>query len=174
MQNSKVKIEPINKSDLKQIEEILRQWLFDSQTGEFREDELVEDIELMNNSLSDNNERKYLVAKINNKVVGVVGMQPVYFKLEKFVQGKNSVEVINLYVDKNSQGLGVGKELMKQIEKVAKSFGHDEILLWSGPRFKDTAWGFYDHLEGWSRAGIVKTVEGYGDFPAWRKKIIKK
>ncbi|MEI6144368.1 MAG: GNAT family N-acetyltransferase [Candidatus Berkelbacteria bacterium] len=159
---------------MKQIEEILRQWLFDSQTGEFREDELVEDMELMKNSLSSDNERKYYVATTNDKVIGVVGMQPVYHKLEKFVQGKDSVEVINLYVDKNSQGLGVGKALMTEIEEASKSFGHDEILLWSGPRFKDTAWGFYDHLEGWSRAGIVKTVEGYGDFPAWRKKVIKK
>ena len=65
---------------------------------------------------------------------------------------------------------GVGSALVARLEDEARWRGYTEIVFNSGPRYKDTAWGFYDKLPGYSRVGVAEKLYGEGgDAPVWSK-----
>ena len=85
----------------------------------------------------------------------------------------NAIEIINLFVLPDQAKRGIGKALVDKVEwEAALVGGYSEIIVNSGPRYKETAWGFYDQLPGFSRVGILKDQYGPGrDAPVWRKVI---
>ena len=84
----------------------------------------------------------------------------------KFVTSPGqSIEIIGAFVSKHERGKGVGKSLFSAIESEAKNLDYKEIVIWSGPRYKETGWQFYDNLLGLERVGFV----GSEEFPVWKK-----
>jgi len=91
-----------------------------------------------------------LVAELDGKVVGMVGLRQLYS-----YEGDSPVVQISALVTKAEyRGLGIGKELIKKAEKWAKENGVNAIVLTSGNRpEREDAHQFYKHL-GYSVSGF--------------------
>ena len=86
------------------------------------------------------NNLKGWVAELDGEVTG-------------FVMGdKNTGEVTVLALRPESEGLGLGKQLMQQVSEWLFAMGHDELWLLTGaiPTFR--AYGFYQAI-GWQPTG---------------------
>ena len=59
-------------------------------------------------------------------------------------KGNNPAEIKILYLDNNSRGKGAGKKLLVFLENVLFDKNHDEIIIRSAEKYKDTAYGFYE------------------------------
>lgn len=163
-------IRPLVINDLLEIKPILETWLKSRDTGEPLPDEVIETIETMQDSIKKENNRIYLVAKEEGSVIGVIGYKYPDDTMRGFSRTENPAELINAYVNPEQRGRGVGKALVDKLEEMAKSKEFTEIILNSGPRYKDTAWEFYDNLPGYQRVGIAKEYYGEGgDAPVWSK-----
>jgi ribosomal protein S18 acetylase RimI-like enzyme len=115
---------------------------------------------------------KFLVAEsTTGEVIGTIGFTPPDERLLSFANTERPIELINAYVSKEHRaGKGVGTALVKQVEEESLALGYTEVILNSGPRYKDTGWGFYDKI-GYSKAGIARRYYGFYDAPVWRKKL---
>ena len=126
----------------------------------------------MTDSVNGENDRVYLVAEaVGEEVIGVIGFRQPDERLLEFTSTPKPTELVNAYVAKeHRKGKGVGRALVAELEIQAKSHGHTEVVLNSGPRYKDTGWGFYDKLDGYQRVGVAKEYYGKGgDAPVWTK-----
>lgn len=162
----------LRKDDLSLLRPILATWIKDRKTGQPLPDEVEEDLQFMSESVDDKNDRTYLVAENSDgEVVGVIGFKTPDEKMLTFTKTLNPVELVNTYVKSDERkGKGVGRALVAKLEEKVKEKGHTEIILNSGPRYKDTGWGFYDKLPGYSRVGMAVGYYGEGgDAPVWRK-----
>jgi GNAT superfamily N-acetyltransferase len=91
-----------------------------------------------------------LVAELDDKVVGMVGLRQLY----SYESDNPVVQISALVTKAEYRGLGIGKELMKQAEKWAKENGANAIVLTSGNRpEREVAHQFYKHL-GYSVSGF--------------------
>ena len=80
---------------------------------------------VLKKSKEDIKNNNYFIAKIDNKIVGVVG-----YKL--WENGNTKPEVISLVVDKNYQGRGVGFDLVKFCLEEIKSKGFKSVFTFTG------------------------------------------
>ncbi len=67
-------------------------------------------------------ERFYLVAELSGEVLGGVG-------IAEFPAVKGCAELQKLYLKDSAKGFGLGKLLMKEIEKKAGEYGYERIYL---------------------------------------------
>jgi len=163
----------LQEADLASIKPILEDWLIDRETGNPVPEEVEEDLGIMRASLTGDNERKYFVAEEAGKVIGVIGTTPPRESMMGFAQSQNPIELVNAYVSRDERaGRGVGRALVKGAEDEARANGATELILNSGPRYEQTAWGFYDRLPGYSRIGVAENFYGEGvSPPVWSKKL---
>ncbi len=91
--------------------------------------------------------------KQNNELVGYVTLKP-------FFPGHKHCEVYWLAVKKKCQGQGIGKKLMKFIEKYAKKNGFRKVCLYTGKNMKLTR-KFYEKI-GYK---LVNEFPGYYGYP---------
>ncbi len=167
-------VRAVQGDDLIKLKPILETWIKNRNTGEPIPEEVEEDLQFLRDSIKGQGNRTYLVAETtDNKVVGMIGLTSPGQRMLEFATTSNPTELINAYVDKSRRGGGgVGTALVQALEKVARQRGFTEILLNSGPRYKNTGWGFYDKLSGFERVGIAVKMYGEGgDAPVWRKEL---
>lgn len=165
-------VRPLVEEDLGAIKPILETWVIDRDSGQALPDEVEEDLQLMKDSVS-GNDTTYLVAELaTGQVVGVIGFKVPDNRLLPYTKTPNPTELVNAYVSKEHRGgKGVGTALLAKLEEEAKAKGHTEVILNSGPRYKDTAWGFYIRTYG-KPVGIAEKYYGEGgDAPIWRKEL---
>lgn len=168
-------VRSLREDDLISIKPILETWVISRVTHELVPEEVEEDLQLMRGSIR-GSDRKYFVAETDDKqVIGVIGMVKIKkgSRMMEFATTNNPIELVNAYVSKNQRmGKGVGTALVKMLENEARTAGYKEIVLNSGPRYKETGWKFYDKLKDFHRAGVaVKLYGDRGDAPVWRKKL---
>lgn len=102
--------------------------------------------------LSDNNKvTTTYVALIDNKIVGLCNVGP---NRDTDVNS-NVGEVYGIYVDPNSQGKGVGTQLMEKGLETLKKEGYEKATLWVLTSNEKTR-RFYED-KGWSIEGKTKT-----------------
>jgi len=70
-----------------------------------------------------------LVAEMNKRVVGSCGFYPT----ENLPLG--CVEMVKFYIEQDSRGLGIGKELMQHVEQKAKEAGYSSMYIESLPLY---------------------------------------
>ena len=164
-------VRTLKEEDLTQLKPILDIWIKDRETGQRLPDEVEEDLQLMRESINGGNDRNYLVAEKNGKVIGMIGFKNPDKRMIPFSRTSNPTELVNAYVDPElRKGRGVGKALVAKLEGDAGKKGFTEVILNSGPRYKDTGWGFYDKLPGYERVGVAEKYYGEGgDAPVWSK-----
>lgn len=168
------KVRSLKKEDLDSLKPILATWIKDRRTGQPLPDEVEEDLQLMSESVEGKNDRTYLVAEgLDGEIIGVVGFKTPDETMLTFTKTQNPVELVNAYVKSDERkGKGVGRALVAKLEEKAREKSYTEIVLNSGPRYKDTGWGFYNKLEGYKKVGIAVGYYGENvDAPVWRKEL---
>jgi ribosomal protein S18 acetylase RimI-like enzyme len=103
----------------------------------------------------------------------MMGLSPLKIALAKFSRTDKPIEIVNAYVHRDyREGQGIGTTLVNALTQRAISRGNTEMLLDSGPRYKNTGWGFWDRQPGFERVGLAKNLYGRGlDAPVWRKSL---
>lgn len=166
----------LREDDLSQIKLILETWVKSRDTGLLLPEEVEKNLQSMHDSCLRNDERIYFVAEESDgRVVGVIGMTHPSDVMLQFSATDRPVELVNAYVAKDQRyGKGVGRALVSKLEEEARKRGNTEIILNSGPRYKDSGWGFYDKLEGFQRIGVAEKLYGEnGDAPVWHKVLTR-
>lgn len=165
-------IRPLQADDLTQIKPILETWIrFPTKTGTLLAEEVEETLEEMEKSTRGENDKIYFVAETTDgQIAGSLGYQHLRDEMKSYATTDKPAEVINAYVaDEHRAGKGVGTALFSFVESELKQKGFKEFLLNSGPRYRNTAWGFYDKLIGPS-VGQLDNFYGEGfHAPVWRK-----
>ncbi len=170
-----IQIRLLRQDDIEIIRPILECWIRHWETGDIIPEEIDEIIKEMENSINNPNISTYLVAETPlDGVIGVVGFRPPTQEMLPFVTVDKATELTNFYVaEKHRGGKGIGTSLLNAIEQRAVKRGYEQIVLNSGPRYKETAWGFYDKM-GYARVGEVKDMYGPGvHAPVWSKTLTK-
>ncbi len=98
---------------------------------------------------------QFWVAKEGDTVIGVVGLCSPLPKILPFAKTDNPGEIKILYLDRRMQGNGVGRSLVKYIEKQAIRQEYSELLIRSAEKYRKTAYGFYEKI-GYSKIGIIE------------------
>jgi len=151
--DSKIKISSAKISDLKNIKSVLGYWL----TAE----EVEHYLPYIKNSIYGEkmaiqyDSHYFVISSDKNKIIGVIGYRKPIPKVKKYACTKNPVELNMLYLRPNWRGKGVGRHGLAYLEEQVLIKGYGEILVRSADRFKDTAWGFYDHHD-FKRMGKIK------------------
>lgn len=105
-------------------------------------DEVVADEKDIRESVFGSNSTvKALICNVDKKPVGFA----VYFYNYSTWQGKNGLYLEDLYVSPEHRGLGVGKELLKYLAKLAVSQGCGRFE-WSVLDWNEPAINFYDSI----------------------------
>lgn len=162
----------LREADLPQVQRILGLWVRESPSSPPLHAEIAFHLERMSRSLTGDRDCVFLVATAEDeRVIGVVGMQPTDPEMMAFARTERPVEMINAYIEpQRRDGFGVGTTLIQELETVALAQGYKEIVLNSGPRYQGSGWGFFDKLEGYERRGVAKGLYGQGlDAPVWSK-----
>lgn len=118
-------------------------------------------------------DRNYMVAEtLDGKVTGVMGLAPIGKGLRQYGETERPVEVVNAFVTDSERGRGAGRALLSRLEELAAQQGFTELVVTSGPRYKEKGWPFWTKVFGPAIA-IVKDAFGPGnDAPVWRKQLI--
>lgn len=167
-------VRSLRPGDIDSLRPVLQTWIRDRDTGAPIPEEVEEDLKTMLDSTEAGNSSHFLVAETGDGVViGVIGFRKPDQKMIEYTHTPDPAEIINAYVRSDYRGgKGVGRALVDKLEEEAKKMGFTEVVLNSGPRYKDTGWGFYDKLPGYERVGIAKEYYGEGgDAPVWRKDL---
>ena len=158
-------------TDVSQLRTILETWVRDNATKELIPTEVASIVTAVEESVADKNApASYLVAEEEGKVLGMIGYKKPENKMRALALTDNPTELINAFVDAdNRAGRGVGRALTTALEKEVQAKGYKEIMVNSGPRYRETAWDFYNRVYGPS-IGVLKDYYGEGvDAPVWRK-----
>lgn len=164
-------IRPLQEQDILNLQPILETWIKNGETNQVLEDEVRSVMDAMKESLTGQSNRTYLVAQTTTgELIGTMGCKIPGQDMLPFALTSNPIEIINAYVaQQHRAGKGVGRALAKAIETKAQVQGYKELLVNSGPRYKDTGWGFWTKLYG-EPATIAEKMYGQdGDAPVWRK-----
>lgn len=167
-------IRSLVEGDLVHIRPILETWLRDPETGVLIEREVARDLAQMRSSIEGGIKHTYFVAEEDRKTIGVIGMNPTPQEaLAPFVATANPYELIRLYVDKDQrEGRGVGTALVERWRREAVLRGATELLVESGPRYKESAWPFYDKMFG-PKIAMIENYYGPGIPTAvWREQLV--
>jgi acetyltransferase len=89
------------------------------------------------------------VAAIDDRIVGAVQLA-----LESRANGNHRAEVMKLMVHREARGQGIGKELMRRIESIARENGRTLIVLDTRSGCGDAAEQLYYKL-GYQKAGVI-------------------
>ncbi len=156
--------------DAEALKPILENWIRDRHTGELLADEVASVMKAIDESVQGQNGKKYVVAEDSKgNVVGVMGMTTPGEDMRPYTTTSSPIEFINAYVNPVQRGTGIGKLLAKELEDRAISAGYTEVIVNSGPRYKDTGWSFWSSLYG-EPIAVQKDLYGPGgDAPVWRK-----
>ena len=160
----------VEQEDIPQIRKILSEWIKDPLTGEILIGEIDEVLLKISDSVSAPGDREYIVAEDESgNILGLMGLREPEDALLKLATTANPIELVNAYVSSDKKGQGIGKLLLEKIQEIAKNNGHTEIILNSGPRYRESAWSFYDKQFG-NRIGELKDYYGPGlSAPVWHK-----
>lgn len=165
-------VRPLQASDIPHLKPILETWLrFPTITGELLTEEVRTTLEEIEKSLRHENKKQFFVAQSpDGSVSGMMGIQPPDLAMRTFARTTHPAEIINAYVHFDErQGKGVGSALVSAVEDESRKQGFEELLLNSGPRYKETGWPFWKKTFG-EPVGVLKNHYGpTNDAPVWRK-----
>ena len=114
-------------------------------------------------------DRIYFVAMAGERVVGIIGYRPLPDYLCNYAETDSAVEVVNFFVHKDHLRCGHGSVLLNKVRDFVYKRGFREILVCSGPRYKDSH-GFYD-AQGQQIATIPNHFGHGHDARIWRLRL---
>lgn len=156
-------IRGVQEGDVEQLQGVLEQGVVDKETGEPIRDEISDILGLVADSARGEGSRRYMVATIGDKVVGLIGVKEPDEVMSAQARTPAAKEVVNLFVGSESRGSDAGRALVEAAARVSHA---PELVVNSGPRY-EASWGFYDKVFG-NRIGLLRDYYGEGrDAPVW-------
>lgn len=171
--DKQIKIRTAKSEDIDALRPTFEKWIRDRHTGEVLAEEVAELEEEIRSSIEGSGQREYFIAEDGEgKPVGIMGMQsPPCSALMHFTFSDRPIETINAYVAESERSGGTGRALAKHIEDLAIQQGYTELLVNSGPRYKDTGWPFWTKLYGEPAGTAIGFYGPGGDALVWRKSL---
>ena len=163
----------LEERDIENLLPVVREWVKDRDTGIVSEEEVSSIKERISNSLTGDGYKYFVVRDDNGIAIGCAGVREPDDIMKEYKSSpvKKSTELVNVFLSNKYRGMDLGKKLLEYTFQKAKEKGYEEILWNSGPRYKDSAWGFYNKLVG-NPVAIIKDLYGKdGDAPVWRKEL---
>ncbi|MBI4534447.1 MAG: hypothetical protein HY711_10930 [Candidatus Melainabacteria bacterium] len=162
-------------SDIIAVRAVLEQHVVDGLTGEPVEDEIEGILACMCNMPDEfGRKRKYFLAKQadNDLIVGLMSYANAQHEIAEHCKtlATESAELLNAFVCRTVQRIGVGQQLFQHVCEAASHEGKKWLLVVSGPRYSQS-WGFYDAA---CDAFMGYMVNAYGDdvhAKTWRKSL---
>lgn len=145
----KIKIRPIQKSDNQALSKIIKDSFLEFNAplqGTVFSDPTTDDLY----NFFDKQGSICWVGEINGKIAGCCGIFPTP-GLEK-----DCCELVKFYLNKDSRGFGVGKQLMYQCEASAIDMGYKKIYIESLPEFRKA-------VDIYNKAGYRKIPKSLGN-----------
>lgn len=171
--NQEIQIRHLSIDDIENLIPILECWVKNPETDEVITEEVADIKNKMINAVNGtSSERQYFVAEgESGEPVGVMGLAFPSERMKDLATTERPIEIINAFVSDEVRGKGVGGQLLENVLAVSKFIGATEVMVNSGPRYKESAWKFYDSKFG-ERAHTLKNEYGPGlDAPVWIKKM---
>ena len=168
-----VHVRQMTAEDVLKIGPVLKQWVRDPESGQIIKNEVEEIKKNMIDSVTGtSSERQYLIAEgVDGEPVGVMGMAFPSDEMKAFAQTEHPIEIVNAFVSDKVRGKGIGGQLLENVFAISKYIGATEVIVNSGPRYKDSAWDFYDKKFN-GRVTTLKNKYGPGlDAPVWSKQL---
>ena len=171
MVEEKFKLGILKLADISDLLTVAQQWVKFSSTREVDEGEMTSIKKKMLLSLNSNEYQYYVIRKSNGKAIGCTAIREPEEVMQKYKSSirSKSRELVNVFLSDEYRGKGLGYKLLEFTFEKAKDLGFEEIIWNSGPRYKDSAWGFYTKLAG-KLFDLAPNFYGKGnDAPVWRK-----
>jgi GNAT superfamily N-acetyltransferase len=158
--------------DIPYLLPVVQHWVRDGDTGQVIHEEVDEIEQRMRGALSEPNGYIYKVGRTPHLVtIAMVGLRKPEERMMQYSLGKKPLEIVNFFVTPNLRGMGIGSGLLQFVKEYSKATGIDELILNSGPRYKETAWSFYYKHFG-NPCFIAKDFYGEGGHaPIWSMDI---
>lgn len=161
------------------LQPVLEQSIRNPADGLILGDEVAEVMASIEGSTEPRSERKYFVAYDwhQGQLLGVMGFQkPSEDMLPFATAGDKTAELINAYVDLEARGQDIGKNLVGWLGDLAsgRAFRHEEFVVNSGPRYRDTGWPFWTKVFG-EPVGSIEDKYGAGNHAmVWRGPVYQR
>ncbi|HRI06004.1 MAG TPA: GNAT family N-acetyltransferase [Candidatus Dojkabacteria bacterium] len=164
-------------SDVEDLIEVAKQWVRNRFTGEIEEEELAE-IERRMRNCPQNGYRYFVIRDNERHAIGCCAIREPEEAMQKYKSAPDSKtsELVNVFLDNEHRGFGLGYRLVNYMFEKAKELGQEEVIWNSGPRYKNSAWDFYNKLVGkpFTTAPAFYGIAPDGtpnDAPVWRKRL---
>lgn len=149
--------------DLDSLKTILEKSLIDAENGQPITDEIESVLERISLSIeSSESPIRYRVAESSDgQILGVMGITRPDEDMAQYAHTPETcVELVNAFVDPSIRKTGAGRRLVEDLLADAKEKGATEVVVNSGPRYKQTGWPFWAKVI--SKKNDVEN-EGYGE-----------
>ena len=170
--------------DLDGLETILEKSLVDAESGQPITDEIESVLERILLSIeSSESPIRYRVAESSDgQILGVMGITRPDEDMAQYAHTPETcVELVNAFVDPSIRKTGAGRHLVEDLLAEAKEKGATEVVVNSGPRYKQTGWAFWANVmsgkknvdvEGYGETDLLKDKYGEGlDAMVWQADI---
>ena len=140
-------------------------------TGEVIHDEVTEILGHIDHAIRGTGDRQYVAAIQGFDVLGVMGFRQVGQEEDPMAQYttlRPAIEVVNALSRREVRGIGVGKMMLRGIERWGLEQGNRQVVLNSGPRYRRSGWPFWRSQYG---EPVAVAKDFYGprlDAPVWR------
>lgn len=141
MHNSLI-VRPAEKSDIQALTDLLFQLFSIEEDFEFNGEKHTKGLELL---INETERARVLVAEIDKKVIGMLHAQTNI----STVEGGLAITLEDMVIDKNFRGLGIGKQLMQEMQKWAENKGITRMQLLAD-KSNSPALAYYEKL-GWKQ-----------------------
>jgi len=163
-----VTVRSIRTSDVSALRPILETWIRYPDTHALISEEITDVLNRAYEAAAKKGTSKYFVAETNEgQIAGMIGLQSPDYAILPLATTPQPIEMTNFYVDAELRNSGVGTTLFNMAASQALQAGFSEMIWNSGPRYRETAWGYYTHKFG-EPIGVLKDYYGPTyDAPVW-------
>ena len=170
-----ITVEAANFEHLTTLRSVLETAIRSPVDGTIYHDEIDEVLASVEASIRGESDRQYLVAVAAGRgTVGLMGICPLLVNnpMYDFARTSKPAELINAYTDTSVRRLGVGSALLAGIETLAREAKYRELILNSGPRFRETGWPFWHDKFGPEVGGLLNRYGRGNHAPVWHKLLV--
>jgi len=170
--------------DIDSLRSILERSLIDSETGSPITEEIQSTLDRVTGFISDEETPfRYLIAQsADGTIIGMMGLTRPDEEMSAYANDPAAaVELVNAFVDPEIRKSGAGKKLVEDLLTQARANGAKEVVVNSGPRYRETGWAFWarvmsdvkdEERKGYGETALLKDRYGEGlDAMVWRKDI---
>jgi len=164
-----ITIDKPKKEDIKDIQDILREWRTEEDVNMYGE-AMLDEIKGKVTEETIYRNMRFWTAKNDDKAIGIICLCEPLPKLSPFFKSEKPGAIQILYIHNQWRHQGIGRKLVSTVESEARNQGYTELIVRSAPVYETTAWVFYDKV-GYQRVGTSPTKDGTEMMQVFYKKL---